>query len=169
MGMNVNLAPATGPVIDPTGQYRYTLWRECGPADARVAFVMLNPSTADATRDDPTIRRVIGFARSWGYGSVEVVNLFAYRAPYPRILRTVPDPIGPQNDRYLVQAVRRAQLVVAAWGTGHLPGRDRAVIGLLGESLYCLGTTQGGCPRHPLYVRGGIVPAPYISPLADME
>ena len=89
----------TGADFDPTGVYRYSLWREWDARAPAVAFVMLNPSTADAGKDDPTIRRCASFARSWGYGSLEVVNLFAYRASEPKRLRQTPDPIGPANDR----------------------------------------------------------------------
>ena len=94
-----------GAAIDPTGLYRYSLWREWDANAPRVAFVMLNPSRADANTDDPTLRRCLGFARSWGCGSIEVVNLFAYRASRPDILRVVLDPVGPENDRYLQEAV----------------------------------------------------------------
>lgn len=151
-----------GAVLDPTGLYRYTLWREWDPAGLRVAFVMLNPSAADARRDDPTIRRCIAFAHAWGYGSLEVVNLFAYRTSRPATLQTVPDPIGPEADRYLLAAAYRAQLVVAAWGVhGSLRGRDQAALRLLAGPLHCLGTTRRGHPRHPLYLSRETVPVPY--------
>ncbi len=97
----------TGADFDGTGAYRYSLWREWDSRRPIVAFVMLNPSTADAAKDDPTIRRCASFARSWGYGSLEVVNLFAYRASEPKRLRQTPDPIGPANDDYLVDAADR--------------------------------------------------------------
>lgn len=154
-----------GATIDPTGRYRYTLWREWDLNAPRIAFVMLNPSTADAATDDPTIRRCIGFARSWGYGSVEVVNLFAYRTTDPEVLRRVADPTGPENDRYLLKARRRAGEMVAAWGNrGAFRDRDRVVIRLLfdrGGVIYCLGRTRAGQPRHPLYVKGDAVPIPF--------
>jgi hypothetical protein len=118
---------------------------------------MLNPSTADATQDDPTIRRCIGFARAWGYGALEVVNLFACRATDPERLRRVPDPVGPENDRHILRAVRRASETVVAWGNRgvHL-GRHDAVLRLLRRrrvAVHCLGRTQAGHPRHPLYLR----------------
>ncbi|GET43882.1 DUF1643 domain-containing protein [Microseira wollei] len=145
-----------GATIDPTGLYRYSLWREWDANAPRVAFVMLNPSRADADTDDPTLRRCLSFARSWGYGSLEVVNLFAYRAPRPDILRLVSDPIGPENDRYLKQAVELADKIIVAWGNrGSLSNRAKIVSSWLmsRENLYCLGITQTGHPRHPLYVR----------------
>ena len=117
---------------------------------------MLNPSTADARRDDPTIRRCMGFARLWGYSVLEVRNLFAWRATDPRELLTAPDPTGgPRGDREL-QAVAKADLVIAAWGARVPFARDREALALLGGcDLKCLGRTRNGQPRHPLYVRGG--------------
>ncbi len=131
--------------------YRYALGRRWADGPA-VLFVMLNPSTADASRDDPTIRRCIGFARAWGFGSLLVGNLFAYRATAPDEMRAAADPIGPDNDEWLSRLIGRSGLVVAAWGAhgGHL-GRDRAVRALRREWVH-LGLTKGGHPRHPLYV-----------------
>lgn len=147
------------------------MWeRGPGGEGLRVAFILLNPSVADASRDDPTVRRCLGFARSWGYGRLDIVNLFAYRATSPAVLRRVPDPIGPDNDRYLVDVCQRADLVVAAWGNGGL-WLDRAsqVLTLVScANLVTLGTTQRGQPRHPLYlgnatkieVKGGCIIRP---------
>ncbi len=141
------------------GVYRYLLWRQWNPEGPRVTFLMLNPSTADAASNDPTIRRCISFAQSWGYGSLEVVNLFAYRAVSPQALRGATDPVGPENDQYLLQAAARSACMVAAWGDGgHYQDRGRAVTALLithSYDLSCLGRTQSGCPRHPLYIRKG--------------
>jgi hypothetical protein len=154
-----------GALFDSTGRYRYRLWRTWDRALPRVAFVMLNPSTADHRIDDPTIRRCIGFARQWGYGSLSVVNLFAYRSALPAALARVADPVGPDNDRHLRAACGRARDVVVAWGVhGRLLDRDRAVIELLArgrrEPLLCLGTTRDGHPRHPLYLPRDIRPQP---------
>lgn len=139
------------------GPYRYLLWRRWADADS-VLFVMLNPSTADATRDDPTIRRCHRLARAWGFGAVEIANLFAFRATDPRDLARAEAPVGPDNDAILVDAAGRAAAVVVAWGVhGALGGRDVAVHRLLRRALrrplLCLGTTRSGAPRHPLYLR----------------
>lgn len=154
-----------GATFDDSGEYRYTLWRTWDRCLPRIAFVMLNPSTADHRVDDPTIRRCIGFARSWGYGALWVVNLFAYRTHSPRRLARADDPVGPDNDRHLVRVRRRATDVVAAWGVhGALRGRDRQVRELLarrGRPLLCMGTTAAGHPRHPLYLPGTTRPAPW--------
>jgi hypothetical protein len=143
--------------FDATGQYRFTLSRSWDKDKPKVGFVMLNPSSADATRNDPTIRRCIGFARDWGFGSVEIVNLFAYRTPYPQHLQQITDPIGCDNDTYLVQASQRSRLLVLAWGNwGTLLNRGQAVANLLANSYCrCFGFTRSGQPLHPLYLPKG--------------
>ncbi len=145
-----------GAVIDKTGLYRYLLWREWEVNQPKLVFIMLNPSKADADIDDPTLRRCINFAKSWGCGSLVVVNLFAYRSASPLDLKKVDDPVGKQNDRYLKKAIRSADKVVVAWGNnGKLMQRDRLVLELLSKlkvQPHCLGITQAGYPRHPLYV-----------------
>ncbi|MBW3622641.1 MAG: DUF1643 domain-containing protein [Armatimonadetes bacterium] len=153
-------------VFDPTGAYRYSLWREWDPDCPPVAFVMLNPSTADTERDDATIRRCIGYAQRWGYGSLTAVNLFAYRCTDPRRLRQVEDPVGPENERYLLAVRDRYPTVVAAWGNwGSLHRRDEAALRLFKEKpLYCLGITKAGQPLHPLHQRGDLTPVPLPSP-----
>jgi hypothetical protein len=124
---------------------------------------MLNPSVADETQNDPTIRRCVEFARSWGYGSVEIVNLFAYRTPYPKELSKAVEPIGIENDRYLRQASNRSRGLVFAWGNwGYLRDRAQQVCNLLaGEEGYCLGLTRIGQPRHPLYLPKNTPLMPY--------
>jgi hypothetical protein len=143
-------------VFDRSGRYRYALERRWAPGGERVAFVLLNPSSADAERDDPTIRRCMGFARAWGCAALEVVNLFAWRATRPAELRRAGAPVGARNDAHLLRAARAASRVVLAWGMhGELAGRGAAVQRLLAEagaSLHCLGYTQGGQPRHVLYL-----------------
>jgi hypothetical protein len=148
------MSSSGGATFDTTGAYRYRLWREWDDTLPRVCFVMLNPSVADAGSNDPTVRRCIGFARAWGFGVLDVVNLFALRTPRPADLRTSAfDPIGPENNDYLTQAFRSAACVVAAWGVhGALHGRDRAVLPLLPSGAVCFGHTRGGHPLHPLYL-----------------
>jgi hypothetical protein len=137
--------------------YRYALWRQWADGP-RVLFVMLNPSTADETHDDPTIRRCIGFAKAWGFGSLAVGNLFAFRTPSPRALAACKRPIGADNDRWLRKLQRGATLVIAAWGNhGRLCERGAAVRAMLDEPR-TLGLTVHGHPRHPLYVAARTVP-----------
>jgi hypothetical protein len=144
--------------ISQCGAFRYWLGRRWGDLDG-LTFVMLNPSTADALQDDPTIRRCIGFARREGFDAVNVYNLNAYRATRPAALATCADPVGPDNDAYLslvlTEQRRRGHPVVAAWGAHARPERVAAVLDLVpGVDWRCLGLTQHGHPRHPLYVRG---------------
>lgn len=148
-------------VIDSTGRYRYLLSRVWEESAGTVAFVMLNPSTADATTDDPTVRRCIGFARSWGFGGLLVANLFALRSTDPSELLRVPDPVGPANDDYLLGLRARVSLMVAAWGArGTLLGRSAEVRRLLEATgpIHQLGLTKADEPRHPLYLPGALQP-----------
>lgn len=133
-------------------RYRYTLTRSWNDAGPTVMFVGLNPSTADAKINDPTVRRCIGYARAWGFGRLLLTNLFAFRSTDPTVLGSIPDPIGPENDSWICTSSQSAELTVVAWGTyGSLHQRDKAVLELL-QDPHCLGTTKGGAPRHPLYM-----------------
>ena len=133
------------------GRYRYWLRRIWDPALTHCVFIGLNPSTADAREDDPTLRRCLSFARDWGYGSLLLVNLFSFRATDPRALKMASDPIGPRTDLWLRRAAAETDTVIAAWGNdGLLFGRGVRVQQRL-PSLYCLDVTALGMPRHPLY------------------
>jgi hypothetical protein len=137
-------------------RYRYALWRRWAPGP-QVLFILLNPAAADEHRNDPTIRRCLGFARAWGYGALAVANLFARRAAsaaeLARLAATSPASlVGADNDAWLLRLYRESELVIAGWGNqGRLLGRSRAVRTLTPE-LHCLGCTRLGEPRHPLYV-----------------
>jgi len=146
-------------VMSPCGTYRYALSRpaEVPPERGTAMFLMLNPSIADATLDDPTIRRCRGFARSWGCNGLTVMNLYALRSTDPAGLWKHPDPVGPENEYHLRLAAREYGDVVCAWGAHAKADRVAAVTSLLREAgarLWCLGVTASGAPRHPLYVRG---------------
>ncbi|MGK7899097.1 MAG: DUF1643 domain-containing protein [Xenococcus sp. (in: cyanobacteria)] len=144
----------SGAVI--VGDYRYLLWREWNTQGKTVSFIMLNPSRADAEVNDPTITRCINFARFWDYGRLEVVNLFAYRSPHPSLLKQAVEPIGRDNDRFILETVLRSDRVILAWGNhGTWRKQDLHVLQLLKDynHLYCFGITKKGCPRHPLYLR----------------
>jgi hypothetical protein len=140
--------------ISDDGVYRYWLSRRIGMGERTVAFIGLNPSTADALKDDPTIRRCVWFARTWGFDWLLMANLHALRATNPKLLVTAEDPIGPDNAEYLKWVVKRSEIVVAAWGAHRLHCTAHAFVGWLRSLPYvhCLGTTQGGHPRHPLYI-----------------
>lgn len=143
-------------VLSDDGVYRYLLSRTWDEGTERLGFVMLNPSTADAELDDPTIRRCMSFARRQSFGGIVVVNLFAFRATSPKDMLAAADPVGPENDDWLVE-VARGRTMVAAWGATPTQGRAAIVAEMLTSSartLQALGTTSAGHPRHPLYVKG---------------
>ena len=127
-----------------------------------MTFIMLNPSTADALVDDPTIRRCIGFAKAWGHGGLVVVNLYAFRATNPLDLLCAADPIGPANGLTVLDVlVNFSSRVIAAWGASPfgVPPFFRDLF--TGMKLECLGRTQEGHPRHPLYVAASTKPEPF--------
>jgi hypothetical protein len=142
-------------------EYRYTLIREWDNGQT-VTFIGLNPSTADEASDDPTIRRCIGFAKSWGYGRLQVVNLFGFRATHPKDLLAADDPVGVDNDEYLFSLAQQSSLVVAAWGVrGTYRSRHRQVIQQL-PGLHYLKLTCSGQPQHPLYLPKNLKPLRWI-------
>lgn len=157
-------------VFDSSRTYRYQLMRTWSPEAAIVAFVMLNPSQADEQEDDPTIRRCLHFAQAWGYGSLMVVNLFAYCTTHPQALKQAQAPIGLENDAYLQAAIEQCDRMILAWGNhGSWQQRDAAVLNLLAPwypKLYCLGYTQTHHPRHPLYLPRTTSPIPWSMPSA---
>lgn len=153
-------------IISPCGQYRYTLTRRI-PCVLRwvrpCLFIMLNPSIADASIDDPTIRRCIGFAKLWQCTSLTVVNLFALRSTDPEALAKHADPVGPENDTYLSRLAfsHRFGVVVCAWGS-HPFAKERAqAVREAFTGASCLGITKNGSPRHPLYVKADQPLVPY--------
>jgi hypothetical protein len=177
---------AAGATISMCGKYRYRLWREWRSPDTprqhwrwlqrdygyakSVVFVMLNPSTADGERDDPTIRRCVNFAKRFRYDRLDVINLFAYRATDPKALlalNDVDDPVGPDNLDAFADTLMSAGVVIAAWGThGRHLGQDETALGWIEQyahvTPYCLGSlTRKGCPRHPLYVRNDAARWPF--------
>jgi len=146
--------------------YRYALWRDWEDMlDTKhkgyAMFVGLNPSTADEKNDDPTIRRCMAFAQSWGYSSLCMANLFAFRATKPANMRMADEPIGPENDSILQRLAEGALVVVAAWGTNgtHL-GRDDVIKKLL-PNIHYLKLTKNGHPGHPLYLPKTLTPIPF--------
>ena len=144
-------------VFSPCRRYRYELWR-CFANGPTVAFVGLNPSTADETKDDPTTRKCVAYAKRWGYGSLCMVNLFAWRSTYPHDMKKVIDPIGPKNDATLRRLYATVGILIAGWGNDgcHL-NRAESVMGML-PNLHCLKRNKDGSPAHPLYLRGDATP-----------
>jgi hypothetical protein len=146
----------SGAIFSADQRYRYVLWRVWGESARRLVVIGLNPSTADAPADDPTIRRLVAFAKGFRRDGLVMLNLFAFRATRPSLMLAADDPIGPDNDRYLDECTRGMQdIVVVAWGAiGAVRGRDREVAGRLRLcSPMCFGVTKSGQPRHPLYLK----------------
>lgn len=141
--------------------WRTLLWRRWSDAPA-ANFVMLNPSTADEHRLDPTCSRARNYAEAWGYGALIVTNVFAYRATDPNKLKATDDPVGPGNDRDILRAARESALVVCAWGNhAALQERGVKVAAMLRKAdltLHALRITGAGEPSHPLYLPGSLKP-----------
>lgn len=153
---------SSGATFSPCRTFRYTLWRSWEGGEGVVMFIGLNPSTADEIENDRTVNRCISFAKSWGYAGLCMTNLFAFRATKPAVMLATPEPIGPENDRYLLECAAQSNLVVAAWGTnGAHMKRDDHVRQLIGN-LHYLHLTQDGDPGHPLYLPGNLKPVPWV-------
>jgi hypothetical protein len=147
-----------GAELSPCGLYRYRLWRGWNDRLPIALWIMLNPSTADAEADDPTIRRVMGLSKFLSAGSIMIVNLFAYRATNPANLDDTADPIGPDNDKIIKKELNRDSIIVAGWGSfaGAMhPKRVDDMLNLIGDRvIWSFGITKDGHPRHPLYLPG---------------
>lgn len=145
-------------VISECGRYRYLLRRTWDHDKPRALYVMLNPSTADAEIDDPTIRSCVRLARGMGYGSFEVVNLYGLRATDPAELEKADDPIGPQNANVSDAAIQRCD-VICAWGAHKMAWRRaRNIVSWVKgwkPAAYCFGITLQRAPKHPLYIKSG--------------
>lgn len=160
----------SGAELSPDLLYRFSLWRSWNERGDRILWVMLNPSDADDVDNDPTVRKCIGFARRLGFGSIEIVNLYAFRTPFPETLleklrkHGIDYVVGPQNDARIVDACTRAKTVMAAWGSqSFIEGRARHVSDLLRAhhpNVLCLGRTKDGHPRHPSRLGYATVPQP---------
>ena len=154
-------------VLSGDGMYRYSLTRQWNfrSSPQTVTWIGLNPSTADVQVNDPTIRKAIKFSRAWGYDKLNFINPFAYRATSPDDLLEAEDPIGLYNGHYVIEALDRSDLIIAAWGVS-CPKSLCVVIGgmvgmLRGYRTHCLGLTKDGSPKHPLYIADKTLPKRY--------
>jgi hypothetical protein len=142
-----------GAVFSDDGIYRYVLWRIWDESKPMINFIGLNPSTADAENDDPTMRRCQKFARSWNYGGFYMTNLFGFKATRPSELKKASDPVGIDNNKWLIEIESRVDKVVFAWGiNGVFLNRDKEVTGLITQAYY-IELTKDGYPKHPLYLK----------------
>lgn len=148
------LLVSAGATFGDDDRYRYNLWRNfvVDPKDACL-WVMLNPSTATETADDPTVRRCQQFSRAWGFDACRVVNIFAWRSTDPKVLTLLEDPVGPENDEWIAREASWAGKIICAWGAyGHLRGRSEQMHRLLSPyEPWCFGLTKNMQPLHPLY------------------
>lgn len=144
-------------------EYRYWLTRVWNPLLPMACFAMLNPSTGDASKDDPTLRKDQTYARLWGYGGIAVVNLHAYRTSSPKqLLKYTGDSVGPMNDYWIRHWADRCAVVICAWGVnGSHKQRAASVmydLSVRGATLRCIRWTKSGFPEHPLYLPSNLVP-----------
>lgn len=157
----------TGATFSPCRKWRYVLWRRWDDSKPACNFLMLNPSTADETLPDNTVTRCKLFAMDWGYGSLIVTNLFAWRATDPDEMKAAADPIGPENDRHILEVATWCEIVVFAHGVhGQHKLRNGIVHAMfqrhgLEPKMRHLGLTKGGYPKHPLYLKKTLKPLPF--------
>ena len=138
--------------------YRYTLSRTWDSTKPTVLFIGLNPSIADENIDDPTVTRCINFAKDWGYGTLLMANLFAFRSTYPKEIYLIDDPIGKDNDHYILECVKQSDLIIACWGNNGTYMDREKIIKELVPNLYCLQKNKNGTPHHPLRLSRDINP-----------
>ena len=147
---------ASGALFSDCRKWRYLLWRRWDKSLPVANFLMLNPSTADEVKLDPTCSRARGYAEAWGYGALIVTNVFAFRNTNPREMKAARDPVGPGHDAAIVRAAKEAQIVVCAWGNhGLFLDRSSSVKRLLDKNrieLHALRVNGNGEPAHPLYL-----------------
>ena len=158
----------SGATFSPCRRWRYLLWRRWDAAKPVANFLMLNPSTADEHKLDPTCARARDYAERWGYGALIVTNVFGWRATDPEEMKSAKDPVGRGNDAAIVRAARESALVVCAWGNhGAFRNRSTHVRNLLSEmKLHALRINANGEPAHPLYLPGALRPSAWAAPSA---
>ena len=146
--------------FSPDRVHRYALWRTWDKLKGITMFIGLNPSTADEVKNDPTVSRCINYAKRWDYGGMIMSNIFAYRATDPKVMKNAEEPVGPENNQWLLKLAKEANLIVAVWGNhGEFMARGKAVISLFGGiELHCLAINKTGHPKHPLYCNSSLKP-----------
>jgi hypothetical protein len=155
-----------GATLSNCEKYRYKLWRIWDESKPSVMFMMCNPSTADAQIDDPTIRRCIGFAESWGFGGLYVGNLFAFRSKNPKDLLNTAHPVGEYNAQHIYQMLEKCSMIVTAWGNAKIVykivKKNPNYKPLNGIKAYYIDLSKDGTPKHPLYLKGDLEPKQYL-------
>lgn len=170
--MNITYTTRSAKLSD-CEKYRYELIREWSTSDltpntareGQVVFCLLNPSTADAVKDDQTLKRCVSFAQQWGYSRIVIVNLFAFRSTHPNELSKCPEPVGEYNDRYILKNAKEAALFIAGWGrNGNLLNRHNLILDMLRSNsidVHALGQNRDGTPSHPVRLNGETAPCLY--------
>ena len=158
----------SGAEFSPCRRWRYLLWRRWDASKPAANFLMLNPSTADEVKLDPTCSRARDYAQRWGYGALIVTNIFSFRNTNPDKMKAAKDPVGPENDAAIVKAARESAIVVCAWGNhGTFAERSIKIRELLkDQKLYALRVNANGEPAHPLYLPGKLKPISWAAPRA---
>ena len=145
-------------VLSDDNIYRYQLSRIWDEEKPKILFIMLNPSTADEFVEDPTIRRVVNYAKDWGYGGVYVGNLYAFRSTDPKGLKCIADPIGPENINHIQTLISLVDKVIYAWGNEQ---KEPDWLKKIVETPYCIEISKKGIPKHPLYLKKCLIPQIY--------
>jgi hypothetical protein len=138
--------------------YRYQLSRIWDEEKPKILFIMLNPSIADEFVEDPTIRRVVNYAKDWWYGGVYVGNLYAFRSTDPKGLKCIADPIGPENINHIQTLISLVDKVIYAWGNEQ---KEPDWLKKIVETPYCIEISKKGIPKHPLYLKKCLIPQIY--------
>jgi hypothetical protein len=159
MSENTNVSGAT---ISNCKKYRYQLWHIWDESKPKVLFIMLNPSLAESEKNNPTVKRCINFAKSWGYGGLYVGNLYAYRTAYPKELKKAGYLKGEENIRHLREMGKESELIICAWGVfGVTKSNNTEWVFSLFEKLHYLALSKDEIPRHPLYLKKDLKPIPF--------
>lgn len=161
--MKTNLLDDNGAVFSDCKRYRYKLWRIWDKSKLYAMFLMLNPSTADETKNDPTVAKCQQYAMDWGYGGLYVCNIFAYRATDPDVMKAYKEPIGQDNDEAIQEVADKAGVIVCAWGNHgvHMSRSDNVRQLLKGNELHYLKLNNNNEPGHPLYLRKNLKPTKF--------
>ena len=147
-----------GAIFSTDNIYRYQLSRIWDDSKPKILFIMLNPSTADEFVEDPTIRRVVNYAKDWGYGGVYVGNLYAFRSTDPKGLKSIADPVGPENINHIQTLISLVDKVIYAWGNEQ---KEPDWLKKIVETPYCIEISKKGIPKHPLYLKKCLIPQIY--------
>lgn len=147
-------------------KYRYALWRLWDFNKPKIMFIGLNPSSANENEDDPTIRRVVRFAKDWGYGGIYMCNLFAIVSPDPKILLSCADPVG-DNDNWLMKFEELCKDKLFGWGNFPEAERRARIVAPWFPDALCLGKNKNGTPKHPLYIAANTKPIVFNSTQKD--